>query len=219
MEDRKMSCFSLFSLFCCPPCPRHITEKIVFLPPRPPTYEIGFAESRAVRYVFSLSPDVDTSSLKKIVHQEANFCTTSRGNKVALLYMKTTDRNKRTIIFSHGNAVDVGLIHRFCVDLGLSTGCDIVVYDYSGYGQSDGKPSENNLYADIKSVWDYTLTFLEPDPFNIILYGHSVGSVGTVDLASKVECGGVILHSAFTSAYRVVCPGEKKHLCCDTLKK
>lgn len=58
-------------------------------------------------------------------------------------------------------------------------------YDYSGYGMSTGKPSEKNLYADVDAAWHALRTRYGISPENVILYGQSIGTVPTVDLASR----------------------------------
>lgn len=58
-----------------------------------------------------------------------------------------------TVLFSHGNAVDLGQMSSFYIGLGTRLNCNIFSYDYSGYGVSSGKPSEKNLYADIDAAW------------------------------------------------------------------
>ncbi|GIY99497.1 hypothetical protein CEXT_698021 [Caerostris extrusa] len=186
--------------------------------PPVPTYEVAPTKSETIQYAFHLSPDYDTSGLRKVIQQEVRVVKTTLSNSIVVLYVKGTTSKTFTILYSHGNAVDVGLIHRLCVDLSQITGCDVVTYDYSGYGQSTGSPSEKNLYADIKAAWDYTLTFQEPDPSLIILYGHSLGAAATIDLASKVECAGVILHAPFASSFQVVCPKRPWFPSLDTLK-
>ena len=50
-----------------------------------------------------------------------------------------------------------------------------------------GKPSEKNLYADIEAAWHALRTRMGVSPENIILYGQSIGTVPTVDLASRFE--------------------------------
>ena len=57
------------------------------------------------------------------------------------------------MLFSHGNAVDLGQMSSFYIGLGTRINCNIFSYDYSGYGVSTGKPSEKNLYADIDAAW------------------------------------------------------------------
>lgn len=58
-----------------------------------------------------------------------------------------------TVLFSHGNAVDLGQMSSFYIGLGTRISCNIFSYDYSGYGVSSGRPSEKNLYADIDAAW------------------------------------------------------------------
>ncbi|GFR33811.1 hypothetical protein TNCT_351741 [Trichonephila clavata] len=83
-------------------------------------------------------------------------------------------------------------------------------YDYSGYGISTGKPSEKNLYADVDAAWHALRTRYGISPENIILYGQSIGTVPTVDLASRYEVGAVILHSPLMSGMRVAFPNTKR---------
>ena len=131
---------------------------------------------------------------------------TARGNRIACMYVKCAPNARFTILHSHGNAVDLGQMSSFYLGLGTRINCNIFSYDYSGYGVSDGKPSEKNLYADIEAAWQALCTRLAISPENIILYGQSIGTVPTVDLASRYEVGGVILHSPLTSGMRVAFP-------------
>lgn len=107
------------------------------------------------------------------------------------MHIRATATPKFTILFSHGNAVDLGQMSSFYLGLGTRIGCNIFSYDYSGYGASGGKPSEKNLYADINTAWTSMRTKYGISPDKIILYGQSIGTVPTVDLASRYEVGAV----------------------------
>ncbi|KGL72454.1 Alpha/beta hydrolase domain-containing protein 17A, partial [Tinamus guttatus] len=121
-----------------------------------------------------------------------------------------------TVLFSHGNAVDLGQMSSFYIGLGTRINCNIFSYDYSGYGVSTGKPSEKNLYSDIDAAWQALRTRgYGISPENIILYGQSIGTVPTVDLASRYECAAIVLHSPLTSGMRVAFPETKKTYCFD----
>lgn len=63
------------------------------------------------------------------------------------------------------------------------------------------------------------LTSYGISPENIILYGQSIGTVPTVDLASRYECAAVVLHSPLTSGMRVAFPDTKKTYCFDAFPK
>lgn len=79
-------------------------------------------------------------------------------------------------------------------------------YDYTGYGLSKpGKPSEKNLYADIDAAFKELRQRYGISPENIILYGQSIGTVPTVDLASRFEVGAVILVFNFFFLNYVIC--------------
>jgi fermentation-respiration switch protein FrsA (DUF1100 family) len=141
---------------------------------------------------------------------EVFYTRTSRGNRMACMYVRCSTINRFTILFSHGNAVDLGQMSSFYIGLGTRINCNIFSYDYSGYGGSSGKPSEKNLYADIEAAWNCLRTRFGISPENIILYGQSIGTVPTVDLASKFEVGAVILHSPLMSGMRVAFPNTRR---------
>ena len=145
---------------------------------------------------------------------EVFLARTRHGNQIACLYVKCTPHPKYTILFSHGNAVDLGQMSSFYYGLGSRLDCNIFTYDYSGYGASGGRPSEKNLYADIQAAWNALRNRYGISPSNIILYGQSIGTVPTVDLASHYDCGGVILHAPLMSGMRVAF-NTQRTWCCD----
>jgi pimeloyl-ACP methyl ester carboxylesterase len=72
-----------------------------------------------------------------------------------------------------------------------------------------GTPSEENCYADIEAVYSCLVKDRGISPHQIVLYGRSVGSGPSCWLAAKTardgnSVGGLVLHSPFTSVYRVV---------------
>lgn len=84
---------------------------------------------------------------------------------------------------------------------------DLCRYDYSGYGQSSGKPSEHNTYADIEAAYKCLEESYNTKQEDIILYGQSVGSGPTVDLAARLpRLRAVVLHSPILSGLRVMYP-------------
>jgi len=60
--------------------------------------------------------------------------TTSRGESIAGIYIRCPPAVQPlyTILFSHGNAVDVGQMASFLVYLGARLQCDVITYDYAG---------------------------------------------------------------------------------------
>lgn len=115
-----------------------------------------------------------------------------------------------TIIYSHGNATDIGAMYPLQAILSNSLECNVVSYDYSGYGESGGVALEENTYTDIDGVYQWTLeNVCGGDESRIILYGQSVGSGPCCYLAMKEEgLGGMILHSPFMSGMRILTPSR-----------
>ncbi len=112
---------------------------------------------------------------------------------------------KYTILYSHGNGEALGDAYPHLQRL-KNLGFNVVAYDYRGYGASLGTPSEANTYGDISAAYRYTRDRLKVPADRIILFGRSVGSGPSTYLASTQPIAGLILESAFISAFRVVVP-------------
>ncbi len=104
---------------------------------------------------------------------------------------------KYTVLFCHGNAGNIS--HRLDkIKFFNQLGCNVFIFDYRGYGLSEGRPSENGLYIDTKSSYDYLLS-RGITPNQIIGFGESLGSAAIIDLAWKNKIFALILESAFSS--------------------
>jgi fermentation-respiration switch protein FrsA (DUF1100 family) len=108
-----------------------------------------------------------------------------------------------TILFSHGNAEDIGMNEPFAWRL-RDSGFNVLVHDYRGYGTSDGSPSEEKVYADIDAAYEYLIKEKGIASNKIILHGRSLGGAVAVNLSSQKEVAGLILESTFTTAFRVI---------------
>ena len=62
---------------------------------------------------------------------------------------------------------------------------DIIAYDYSGYGESEGKPSESVIYEDIELVTDFMKNNLNIDFTKVIVFGNSLGSATSIHLCAS----------------------------------
>ena len=89
-----------------------------------------------------------------------------------------------TILWFHGNAGNIGYQVDDIVALRQWTQANIFIFDYRGYGNSAGRPSEQGIYRDARAAWRYLLTRPDIDPQRIILYGRSLGTAAAVELAA-----------------------------------
>lgn len=106
--------------------------------------------------------------------------------------------DRGTILFSHGNAGNIS--HRLeTLNILHELGFNVLLYDYRGYGQSTGKPSEANTYEDIQTAWHWLTKNKKETPARIIIFGRSLGTAPSIDLATKVTPAALIIESGFTS--------------------
>ncbi|XP_028329600.1 alpha/beta hydrolase domain-containing protein 17C [Gouania willdenowi] len=215
-QGPRMTGFSIGELcwlFCCPPCPSRIAAKLAFLPPEP-TYSVHTDADGVSSLHLTERADWQYSQ-RELDAVEVLSTRSSRGNRVGCMFVRCAPNSRYTLLFSHGNAVDLGQMCSFYIGLGSRINCNVFSYDYSGYGVSTGKPSEKNLYADIEAAWQVLRNKYGLTPENIILYGQSIGTVPTIDLAARYECAAVILHSPLMSGLRVAFPDTRKTYCFD----
>ncbi|RZC91053.1 hypothetical protein C5167_028885 [Papaver somniferum] len=173
-----------------------VAAKFAFFPPDPPTYDV-FKDGEG-KVVFS-----GVSSDKNM---EPHLVDTKGGNKIVATFWKHPFA-RFTILYSHGNAADLGQMQELFIELRAHLRVNIMSYDYSGYGASSGKPSEFNTYYDIEAVYNCLKRDYGIKQEDIILYGQSVGSGPTLHLASRLpRLRAVILHSAILSGIRVLYP-------------
>jgi hypothetical protein len=103
-------------------------------------------------------------------------------------------------LMSHGNAGNV--THR-ADEVRLwqeRLGVSVFIYDYRGYGRSDGRPNESGLYADARAAYRWLTEVKGVAPDQIVLRGESIGSAVSLQLALEVPHRALIMESPFTSA-------------------
>jgi fermentation-respiration switch protein FrsA (DUF1100 family) len=150
------------------------TDSIIFQPPSP-----GYRD--------------DASVLK---------LTSADGARISAKYFPNANA-KFTLLFSHGNAEDMGYDAGFLEDV-RAAGFSVFAYDYQGYGTSEGKPSEKHLYEDSEAAYNYLKDDLHVPSDRIIVWGRSLGGAAAVDLAARRPVAGLVMESTFTSAFRVL---------------
>ncbi|XP_023513045.1 protein ABHD17C-like isoform X2 [Cucurbita pepo subsp. pepo] len=178
-----------------------MAAKFAFFPPNPPSYKVEEVEEGSGKLAMTevvARGNVDVLKL-----------STKRGNQVVALYVKNSSATL-TLLYSHGNAADLGQMYDLFVELSVHLRVNLMGYDYSGYGQSTGKPSEQNTYADIEAVYRCLVERYGAKEEDVILYGQSVGSGPTLDLATRLpNLRAIVLHSPILSGVRVMYPVKR----------
>jgi len=113
------------------------------------------------------------------------------------------DTPRATLVMSHGNAGNVSyrleIIRAF-----QRSGFNVLMYDYRGYGRSEGSPSEEGIYRDGLAAYDAVRKLRGVDSNRIVLWGTSLGGAVAVDIALHRSAAALILESTFTSASDIV---------------
>ncbi|CAL5056256.1 unnamed protein product [Urochloa decumbens] len=178
-----------------------VAARLAFFPPEPATYGIELAQDGAgaggLMRMTGVSADAGV---------EVRALPTRAGTRVVSAFWRHPSA-RLTLLYSHGNAADLGQMLGLFLELRSHLRVNIMSYDYSGYGASTGKPSEYNTYHDIEAVYDCLKKEYGIEEEDLILYGQSVGSGPTLHLASRLEkLRGVVLHSGILSGIRVLYP-------------
>ena len=103
-----------------------------------------------------------------------------------------------TILFCHGNAGNISnrvdkaaVLHK----LGLS----VLLFDYRGFGESEGSPSEQGTYLDADAAYRYLAETRKIPADRIVLHGESIGNGVAIETAVRHPSRALIVESAFTS--------------------
>ncbi|MEG4228455.1 alpha/beta hydrolase [Microcoleus sp. N9_B2] len=171
---------------------KRLMQSIIFIYAFLCFYGFFFSE----RLIFQPPPSSQSDSREFIKVSSAN------GMKISAVHFPNPQA-KYTILYSHGNAEDLGDILWLVGEI-RDSGFAVFAYDYQGYGTSQGNPSEDNTYRDIDAVYNYLTQQLGVSAKHIILYGRSVGGGPAIDLASRQKVGGLVVESSFVSVFRVL---------------
>ena len=152
-----------------------MSDRLMFLPP-PPTYR-------------------DSPEILKIPAPD--------GSTLAARYLSCPDA-RYTIIYFHGNAEDLGGIESRLQMMRDRLHVSVLGWDYPGYGHSSGLVDERATLRGAHAVLAYATGVLGVPAGRVVFFGRSLGSGPAVELASSGPCAGLVLESAFTSAFRVM---------------
>ena len=126
------------------------------------------------------------------------FFTTADGVRLNGWFIPQADA-RTTFLWFHGNAgnisdrlLNIKLLHERIPS-------HIFIFDYRGFGRSDGRASEDGTYLDGEAAIRYVLGRTENEPNNIVLFGRSLGAAVAAEMATRFYSRGLILESPFVS--------------------
>ncbi len=148
-------------------------------------------------FVYFPIDDLDGSPDDFKLAYEDVYLETEDGLKLHSWFVPAKDA-RATVLICHGNAGNIS--HRLPLLRTFNRmGLNSLIFDYRGYGQSEGKPSEEGTYLDAKAAWTYLTEQRSIPPEQIVLFGRSLGGAVAAHQAIETTPGALIVDSTFTS--------------------
>lgn len=142
--------------------------------------------------------------LKTLAREDVWF-QSKDGTRLHGWFLKAQGEAKATIVHFHGNAQNIST-HVSYVSWLPARGYNVLVFDYRGYGESEGSVSREGVYQDALAAVRYAESRPDVDKHKIILFGQSLGAAQAVDVAGSgefPELKAVIEESGFASYSRI----------------
>jgi hypothetical protein len=123
------------------------------------------------------------------------------GTKLSGWFIPAQGKALGTVVHFHGNAQNMSAHYSFVSWL-PANGFNLFVFDYRGYGKSEGKLSRKGVYEDSIAAVEYIKSRTDIDQNKIILFGQSIGGANALTVAGNNHFDGVVgvaSDSAFSS--------------------
>jgi uncharacterized protein len=160
-----------------------------------------FVASSQSRYVYH--PDctiVETPAAVGLAFEEVTL-PTEDGEQISAWYVPAKVGGEDvapTILFCHGNAGNISGRLR-SLQTFSTLGFNTLIFDYRGYGDSTGIPSEKGTYLDAMACWKYLVDERSVPPSRIVVFGRSLGGAIASHVAQAMRPGALVLESVFSS--------------------
>lgn len=131
------------------------------------------------------------------------FLLTSDGTRIHGWFLPAGASVRRspayTVLVCHGNAGNIsGRLDRAAL-LQVRLGVDVFLFDYRGFGRSEGRPSEEGTYRDAVAAHRFLVGELEIAAERLLLFGESLGAAVAIELSMRENAAGLVLEAPFTS--------------------
>lgn len=132
-----------------------------------------------------------------VVEPSEHWITTSDDVRLHGWLFRASDTNAPMLIWCHGNAGNLTNRAEMAAEL-ARRGVSVFLFDWRGYGRSEGRASESALYRDTVAAFDYVKSL---KPASIVLYGESLGGPYAAYAAKerKGQVHAVIIENSFPS--------------------
>lgn len=109
---------------------------------------------------------------------------------------------RATVLVCHGNGGNISYM-LYTIRVFHDMKCNVLVFDYRGYGRSSGSPTEEGTYRDVDAAWRFLTETKKISPRSIVVIGHSLGGPIAAWLCQTRQPAALVLQSTFTRAAEV----------------
>ncbi|KAJ5067227.1 hypothetical protein M0811_13187 [Anaeramoeba ignava] len=188
---------------------QNIVSKFAFVPPK---------INQGLNYENIFIIEIDKNKRIPIVwlfpenksNSKINDSNDSQKQKEKQKEMEEKIKSRFSIIYSHGSSECLSMIEFLIEKFVKKTRTNFFAYEYIGYPFTQGKTSEKNIYKCAEAAYNFVTNTLKIPSNRIILFGYSIGSGPTIELATKKNCAGVILVSPLLSCIRSFLKAKKR---------
>jgi hypothetical protein len=111
-------------------------------------------------------------------------------------------RGPVSVLWCHGNGGNVSTQLGAARVMVKTVGANVLLFDYRGYGRSEGKPTERGTYRDARAALAYVRSRPEVDPQRLVYFGRSLGAGVAAELARTERPAALVLESPFPGILR-----------------
>ncbi|MDD5089620.1 MAG: alpha/beta hydrolase [Candidatus Wallbacteria bacterium] len=149
------------------------------------------------RYIYNPSSIIKATPVQEGISYEDVTFSTEDGINIHAWFVPV-DNSRGTVLFCKGNYYNISDLLP-TIRVFRRMGYSALFFDYRGYGESSGQPSEAGTYRDSEAAWSYLTGVRGCEPSQIVVFGRSLGGPVAAKLASIHNPGGLVLESTFTS--------------------
>ena len=134
-------------------------------------------------------------------HQDVEF-TSADGTRIHAWLMRTEAEREipRYVLYCHGNGENVAYASGWAgIGVVNALESNVMVFDYRGYGKSEGSPNEAGIKLDAERALDVFCDEMEIEPSDVILMGQSLGGAVATHLAATKGCKALVIQRTFSS--------------------
>jgi fermentation-respiration switch protein FrsA (DUF1100 family) len=125
--------------------------------------------------------------------------TLDDGTAIHAWWLPPVEPGAGAVLFAHGNGGNLSHRGQLAADLHRTLGAGVLMFDYPGYGKSEGKPTEASCYAAGEAAYRWLVDTAKIPMKRIVLMGESLGGGTAVELAVRHDHRALVLIFTFTS--------------------